>query len=147
MRIAVIEDDLIYQTLVCRSVEHLGHVVTFTSDRLADFAAAVKTDPDAIFLDLNLTDANAADVVEHLIEWTRNSQTDESPVVVLMTAEEITATKFAAAEVLNVIFWNKVEETITDVIGKVTGKCRKRSSWRSSQLSELLLRRASLSPL
>ena len=147
MRVAVIEDDVIFRTLVCRCVERLEHTVVFTSDRLADFEAALDTEPDAMFLDLNLTDANAADVVRHLIEWTRNSQREDSPVVVLMTAEEVTATKFAAAEVLNVIFWNKVEETITDVIGKVTGKCRKRSSWRSSQLSDLLLQRASLSPL
>ena len=144
MRIAIIEDSFVQMAWLRNAIEGLGNDVVFESDSLSGFDDAITENPDAIFLDMTLADAGPPKVVKFLIDWL-GSGNSEAPIIVMMTADRVTPGMFAAAEILGVLFWNKNMDSITDVIGKVSGKCRKRSPWRSSQLSEQLVQRACLS--
>lgn len=146
MRVAILEDSEVQMATLRFAVSNLGNDVVFESDRLSEFEQAVELGADVIFLDMTLTDANPAMVVEFLMQWRPK---ENAPCVVMMTSSRITASLFAAAEVLGALCWDKELDSITDVIGKVSGKvsgkCQKRSPWQLSQLSELLGQRACLS--
>lgn len=144
LRVAIIEDSDMQMAALRFAITDLGNEVVFESGALSDFDTAIQTKPNAIFIDMTLTDANPPKVVGFLMQWLEE-HSDDAPFIVMMTADHVTPSRFAAAEVLGVLFWNKQLESISDVIGKVSGKCRKRSPWQSSQLSELLEQRACLS--
>jgi CheY-like chemotaxis protein len=120
-KVLIADDSRFQEQLLASYLRPAGYEAVFAADAMQAFAAALRSTPDVILLDINMPGGSGMEVLKRL---RMSTKTQHIPVIVV-SGEENAAVEAKARELGAAEFLHKPveQDQLCDAVGRIAGTC------------------------